>query len=304
MHWPVRPTRWPIVTFGLTAFRDHMRIATLFTPILMTETATSRQLEASLPLLESALAYIRNRHRLSAAEADELRSEVHLCLLRRDALRGFRGQSSLRTYFIAIAHNALRDLRDKSWQKWRPSIEARRLGVVALRLEELLFRDGMHFEDAVRALRTNHRIESSDQEIAALRDRLPLRHRRRFVPVDTAADLPAVEPNQLEVLETEQALAATRVGAALERALMELPAEDRLILKMHFYDGVKIADSARVLDLEQAPLYRRLMKLLGGLRATLSSTGFSSADIDTAVQSGCVPTLHGLAATEHAETRP
>jgi RNA polymerase sigma factor for flagellar operon FliA len=63
------------------------------------------------------------------------------------------------------------------------------------------------------------------------------------------------------------------VEAALRRALDQLPAEDRCILLMRYWQDMSVADIARALSLQQKPLYKRLDKLLGELRRLLTQFG-------------------------------
>jgi RNA polymerase sigma factor for flagellar operon FliA len=57
-----------------------------------------------------------------------------------------------------------------------------------------------------------------------------------------------------------------------------LSAEDRVILRMRFWEGASVADIGRALNLAQKPLYRRLERALGELRRYLESTGMSQTD--------------------------
>ena len=52
-----------------------------------------------------------------------------------------------------------------------------------------------------------------------------------------------------------------------------------MILKLRFWEGLTIADISRALHLEQRPLYRRMDRLLAGLRTTLKSLGVDGGDI-------------------------
>jgi RNA polymerase sigma factor (sigma-70 family) len=236
-------------------------------------------LEGCLPTVEAAVRYVVRRHRLAASDADDLRAEVHVRLLERNVLGAFQHRSELLTYLITTVQRTLFDLRNKSWQKWRPSIEAKRRGPIALLLEQLTVRDGYEFAEACQVLRTNHGVTESEEELAALRDSLPLRTRRRCVGEEAVESLAAPATADTFVLETEQQLLATRLGAALEDALMALPPEDRLVLKMRFYDGVRVSDIARLLVVDQKGLYRRMERLLGQLRSTLAAAGFSEAEL-------------------------
>jgi RNA polymerase sigma factor (sigma-70 family) len=237
-------------------------------------------LEACLPTVNRAVKFVARRSYLSDAETDELRSELYVRLLEKNGLARFEGRSELFSYLVTVTSNLHRDLRDKAWQKWRPSIEAKRQGPVAELLDRLLTREGHAFDEACEILRTNHRVTLGDAALAELRDRIPDRTRRRMVGEEAIASLPASGAEaDLEVLHTEQERVATRLGAALERALAALGDEDQLILKMKFYDGLKVSEIAPLLGLEQKGLYPRLKRLLGQLRATLMAGGFGEAEV-------------------------
>jgi len=57
-----------------------------------------------------------------------------------------------------------------------------------------------------------------------------------------------------------------------------LPDEDRAVIRMLYYEGMSIADTARGLQIEQKRLYPRIKLLLSSLRKTLKSERIS-ADI-------------------------
>jgi len=55
--------------------------------------------------------------------------------------------------------------------------------------------------------------------------------------------------------------------------LRALPCQDRLLIRMHFLDGVGIAEIARCLKVDEQPLRRRLRRVLRDLRGALESQG-------------------------------
>ena len=54
--------------------------------------------------------------------------------------------------------------------------------------------------------------------------------------------------------------------------------EDRVIVRMRFWEGESVADIARALGLPQKPLYRRLERTLAALRRSLEAAGVSQND--------------------------
>lgn len=236
----------------------------------------------NLDLCDRVVRGIAHRHRLSADEAEELRDATRLKLVENDyaVLRQFQGRCSLRTYLTTVVHRHFLDCRNARWGKWRPSIEAKRHGAVAVLLERLMTRDGLSFDQAVEHLRTNHQITQSIEDLYRLSLRFPPRTPRRFVSEDEIAPVPS--PNRPDT-DFEQAQVGARSNAmvkALASALGGLPAQDQIILRMRFQDGAQVSQIARLLNLEPKPLYRRIDHVMKVLRKALEEHGISRADLD------------------------
>jgi RNA polymerase sigma factor for flagellar operon FliA len=238
-------------------------------------------LDPHLPLVEQVVASIARRKCLSPDEADDYASWVRLRLIEDGGavLHKFQGRSSLSTYLTTVLHNLLRDYRIAKWGKWRPSAAARRLGVEAVQLETLLVRDGFSFAEAVAILRHNHGVDLSDGELEELAGRLPSRAPRRFEGEEALARLAGEADGEDRVRQGERCALARRLEEALDAALAGLAHEDRLILKLHLNDDFSLADVARTLHLEQKPLYRRVERLLAGLRSDLEARGVTDGEV-------------------------
>ncbi len=244
---------------------------------------------ANLPIIDAVIGQVCRRQRLTAAEADDFASEVHLHFIERnyDPLRRFEGRSSLRTFLIVVIQRLCLDYRNRTWGRWRPSIEARRLGSIAILIERLMVRDGRSLQEVVETLRTNHGVEM-DAALEALCVKLARRApARQFVPEVEAVNVPA--PLQEDnVLRGEQEFLAKRVQAALDRVRQALPPEDGLILKMRFEDAVPIVNIAAALHLNQKRLYRRLEVLLAMLRKGLEAEGISRDEVTVLFADGAL----------------
>lgn len=233
-------------------------------------------LESALPLVDSIIDFTTRRHRLSQVEAEELASSVRLRLVEHDyhVLRRFNGRSSLRTYLGIVVERICLDLRRSWWGKWRPSVEAQRLGPLAERLEQLLVRDGLSFDEACQILWVNHAVVESERELYALRLRLPSRPPRHFVGVEALATV-AGDDGAIEATAwaDEYLKRAERTRDALARVLATFGQRDRLIIQLRFLHGLTIAEIARGHGLDQKALYRRMEHLLRQLRAALEAEG-------------------------------
>jgi RNA polymerase sigma factor for flagellar operon FliA len=244
---------------------------------------------ASLSVIDDVTGQVCRRHRLSAAEADDFRSEVRLHFIDRDyeVLRRFEHRSTLPTYVSVVVQRLFLDYRNRLWGKWRPSADAKRLGPTAILIERLVARDGWSVAQVVETLRVNHGL-SLDGSLQALCDRLTRRRPRRQVVAEDQADTiesrdPAPDAN---VVRAEHGFLAKRVRAALDRARQALAPEERLILKMRFEDAVPVADIARALHLDQKRLYRTIERLLAQVGDRLEADGISRDEVRTLFAGG------------------
>lgn len=236
---------------------------------------------SSLALIDETLRFVCRRHRCPDDEAEDFRSFVHVKLIDDDyaVLRKFSGRSSLRTYLSVVVGRLLLDYRRQCWGTWRPSAEARRAGPLAVRLDILLYRDGLTLEEAIECLRTNEGVAVGAEELRALAARLPRRVPKRREGEEALATL-GVSAASVErpALAQERDQRAHRLHAALGRAMARIDERERLILRLRFREDLRVADIAGLLGLKAKPLYRQLGDILGGLRAALEREGFSAAD--------------------------
>lgn len=245
-------------------------------------TTTPDQLfRANLPVIESAIRFVAGHYRLSADERDEFASEVRLRLIDNDyeVLRRFEHRSSLKTFLVTVIQRQYLDLRDKTWGKWRPSAEARRLGPVAMRLERMIVRDSMEFGEAVETLRTNLGFSESRDELYAILQKLPVRTTRKVVGEQALVDMEAGGRSDDALMAREEAERRQHVRETIDRVVGELVPQDRLIVKLHYADRMTVADISRLMRLEQKPLYRRLNRIHKELRARLEREGITSAGV-------------------------
>jgi RNA polymerase sigma factor for flagellar operon FliA len=243
---------------------------------------------SQLPFIKRVSDSVCRRHHCTREEADEFASVVQEKLIADDyaVFRKFEGKSRLETYLTTVITRLYFDWRNHLWGKWRPSAEAKRLGPVAVKLEELA-RDGYTFEESCETLRTNLGVVLSRAELADLAAKLPPRTPRRMEGEGSWEEVPAGEPGPDErILEEERGAGRQRVWEALGRAWGKLPDEDRLILKLLFQQGMQAVEVARALHLEQKPLYRRIERLKKSLREELEREGVGRELVAEALGSG------------------
>jgi RNA polymerase sigma factor for flagellar operon FliA len=241
---------------------------------------TGAQVFASeLALIERVIQWVCARRSLRGADAEDFGSTVKLRLIENDyeILARFEGRSSLKTYVAAVISRLYIDYQNQRFGKWRPSAQARRLGPVALRLECLLYRDGLTFEEARAVLQNDAGLAQSAEALYGLSLKLPVRNTRHAARGDDR-ETSDVSNGLSAIEQAERRVLAEKTFVALRRALRGLPARDRVILRLHVETGLSIADVARALGEEQKALYRRRDALYRQLRLDLEKDGIGCGD--------------------------
>jgi RNA polymerase sigma factor (sigma-70 family) len=233
---------------------------------------------AHLPLIERVIAFVIRRRHLRSPDAEDFRSVVMLRLIDSDyrVLAAYQGQAEMKTYLTTVIQRFYLDFQIQRWGKWRASSKAKGLGRLALLIEQLVYRDRLTFEEAYEVLKTDVQVPESRDELYALWQKLP-RHSSRL---DGPQRIVSPAGNGLSELEkAEQQALAARVEAAVCSALSRLPARDFLILRLHWEDGLSIADIARSLKGDQKAFYRTVEKIVEALRNDLEAQGISGEDV-------------------------
>lgn len=240
-------------------------------------------LVANEALIARAVAFVCRRYRFGPDDAEEFRSVVHLRLVENDyaALRAWEGRSSFATYIGVVVQHIALDYRNHLWGKWRASAEAKRLGEVAVELEQLLHRDGKTFDEALSTLAAR-REGVTRESLHALAAKLPRRAaRHREVDLEEAEPYAVTGPVAVEekIRDDERRIAAERLRRLLAASFAKLPDDDRLLLQLRFEQGMTVAQIARALQRDQKLLYRRIDRLMREIRVELERSGVASADV-------------------------
>jgi DNA-directed RNA polymerase specialized sigma24 family protein len=236
-----------------------------------------RLLLDNLSLLENISALTARRFRMDPVEAEDFTSLVKLKMIEDDyrILRRYGGLSKLSSYLSTVVARLAIDYVENLASRWRPSAEARRLGPTALRIEELLVRDGLSLDEAIEILIANEKVAISRDELAAMAARLPARAAHTHASEAVLRSMAAEDGITDRELAKNDAL--DRVLSVLRRVIDGLPQEDRLIITM--LRDTTIPEMARVLNTDQKKLYRRKNRLLDQLRASMEKEGIRSADV-------------------------
>jgi RNA polymerase sigma factor for flagellar operon FliA len=236
-----------------------------------------------LALIERLIGWVCSRRGLRGADAEDFASVVKLRLIENDyeVLARFEGRSSLKTYLVAVVNRIYLDYQVERFGKWRPSAQARRCGDQAMRLERLLYRDGLSLGEAYGVLRDDPAFTLSREDLHELSVRIPFRRGRpHFVSRDgepVPAEAGAVPP---DAERGERQAMAERAFAAIAASLRRLPDADRLFLRFNLEQQLTVAICARTLGREQKSLYRRREEIFAGIRGDLAAAGIVREDVE------------------------
>jgi RNA polymerase sigma factor (sigma-70 family) len=235
---------------------------------------------AHLGLIERLVDWHSRRCHFRREEAEDFASTVKLKLIEDDyrVFRQYQGKSKIETYLTVVVQRLLLDYQNHLWGKRRPSAAAARMGPLAQALERLL-REGHSLDESHEILRGSFGGEVSRDELERIAAQLPPYVPRRIVGEEQLAVVPAAggSPEQ-RIREQERAASYERARAALDRAIAQLPVEDRLIVKL-YGEGLKISEIASVMSCEAKPLYARMKKIWNALRQAMEKEGVHADDI-------------------------
>jgi RNA polymerase sigma factor (sigma-70 family) len=228
---------------------------------------------SQLDVIERVIAWVSSRRGLRGADAEDFASGVKHRLIENDyeILARFEGRSSLKTYLAAVVNRLYLDFQVRRFGKWRPSAQARRLGPVGLRLERLMFRDGLSFDEACGVLQSDPGAKETRDALYAMSQTLAGRMARAVPGAAGTSGGSAAERAERQAL-------AERTFSVIGRSLGRLGARDRIFLRLHLESGFTVAEAARSLGLDQKALYRRRESILKHLRSDLEAEGIGSAD--------------------------
>ena len=234
-------------------------------------------LEIHYNVIQKKLQHLSRRSGLPEHEAEEFRNWALYKLVEDDSriLARWEGRSSFPTFLTVVLVNLMRDYRIHLWGKWRPTAGAKRRGPEAVLLEQLCDRDGLSLDEAIERMRTEHGVSLSRAEIERMASSLTRRTERRRVSEDELLRIPVDGQVECRVEDAERARVEEEILVLMNRLLPSLSAEDRLLLKLYFWEGLSMAAIAPLLGRPQRELYSVRDKCLKMLRRNLEAAGVS-----------------------------
>ncbi|HXH41880.1 MAG TPA: sigma-70 family RNA polymerase sigma factor [Thermoanaerobaculia bacterium] len=240
-------------------------------------------LTSNLAVIERAVSFASRRYRLDPNDAEEFASVVHLKFVENDyaILRAFEARSSFATYISIVIQRLALDYCIHVWGKWHASAEAKRLGSLAIELEQLLHRDGRTVDEALVILAPKHDgvTRESLQRIAGrLPERVP---RHRDVGIEKAESVAVTRPSDVEepLFANDRRRASESLSAIMSAVIARLPEDERLILQLRFEGGMTVPQIARSLGLDQRVTYRRIERRMRDIRTELERSGIAWRDV-------------------------
>ena len=258
--------------------------------------------QSNLALIERAIGRVVRRARLEAADAEDFASAARLHLIEDDyaVLRGFEGRCSLETYITIVAQRFLANERIRAWGRWHESTAAKRQGKLGVLLETLVRRDGRTLQEALPLLRDVEPSLTLAQAEAMLAE-LPERHGRpRAVDSAMVEELVAAEVAEDRVVSAAIRDDSARASQAVREALEQLPMDERMMVRFRFQSNLTVSEIARVMGVEQRPLYRQLERVLRKLRDALTRAGIDARTAADLIGSNLAEMDFGLREVETA----
>jgi RNA polymerase sigma factor (sigma-70 family) len=231
--------------------------------------------------VEAIIRAVCFRNRLKPEDTEDFASEVKLRLVENDyrILRVFTGKSSIETYLTTVIANTVRDLIRERDGRWRPSEEAKRLGEIAERIEELVYRFRYPFHEAYQILTTNFGFKQSEREVREIFFKLKPRE-ERSIRVSCEEEIHDVRGTpEMQMVAAEQNLLENKIACIIDEMREQLSATDRMMLRMAFEDNLKLTVIAEQLRLTRAEVDRRIREVLIGFKRGILQQGINYNDV-------------------------
>lgn len=233
-----------------------------------------------LGLIEQSLDRVCRRKSLSSEHAEEFKSHAKKHLIDQEyrILRLWKGESSLNTYLTVVFIHLADDYLNEIWGKWRPSAVAKRLGELAIKLDQLIHRDRESVQDAVHRLALE--TKQDRRSLESLANQLPPNYGRpRSDDPEILNELP--DNRQTDPAENfERNRAAKAITSTLQKALVEFPEKDRVLLKLFYQEGAPAKRLVTSLGFsDERAVYRQLDHVKERLRSHLLAAGICGKDI-------------------------
>ena len=231
-----------------------------------------------LSLIERISRSVAQRYGYQSDDAEDFSSHVKTRFLDNNyaVLRKFQGRSSLSLYIKTVIHRLWIDYEIKRTGKWRSSSTARKIGPIAVQLEELLYRKRYTFEEAYQILNSRHGTCPPRDTLSLLIQKLPKRWGKASVRMVSLDGLdPAKVTTAAEIQDPKTGERVEILRRVLTDFMDRLAGADRMILKMRFEDDFTFEEIGRLLKKKKLQVYWRIRKLLSDIEKELHAHGLA-----------------------------
>jgi RNA polymerase sigma factor (sigma-70 family) len=202
------------------------------------------------------------------------------------ALREFKEQSKITTYFTTIIAHLVVDIQRKHKGRSRTKERAKAMGPIGDKLYELIFEKGFPVEEAYEYLKENHRITETLEEIEAMVDKIKGRPRAYKGPTegleqpDIKSALGSGDNQEEGVIRKETEALVKRV---LNEVLSELSNEEKFIIRMRFplsedEEPKDLSEIAQILGFTTKAVDSRIRRILAECKERILKYGLSFDD--------------------------
>ena len=246
-------------------------------------------LEKHLSVIDKAIMAACRRHDVLEDQAEEFASHTKLKLIENDyqLIRSFQGKSSFQTYLFTVINRIFIDWLRMIKGRWRPSEYAKRLGSMGIKLEELMARKKLSYQEACYAIKINHGVSLDSSEYRKLADKISKQLLSNPKQVDIPLEEIKVSKSSLKdpVIDKNSQAIREKIASIIKDVRESLDANDKLILKMHFHDNLGISAISRILKLKRHGVDARLKFILVGFKEKIIANGININDARDAINS-------------------
>lgn len=213
-------------------------------------------------------------------------------------VRNYSAKSSFRTYLAAVVIRLLEDFARQKFGRVRPPDWLKKLGRVWVNLFKALCLERFSTNDAIETVSQRHpflsrvNVENAAYEVLA---RIPDCGKKQAVEValneevlekgdqDTGFIEKIEAKTRQEVLEAisqiimgvEKKDISGKMQKALADLKIELSAEERLLLKLCYHEGVSVTQAGKIVGLNRFQVHGKMRRLFARLQAEFDRVGLA-----------------------------
>lgn len=185
------------------------------------------------------------------------------------------------SYLILSIENICKDYYRTQHGRWRPSTKAKELGVLGVKMDDLLNHQRVSVDAACEIIITEMENTGTapppKTELLSIADLIKIKEKRGTINsgsevLEFLAQSKATADDALYVEELNKK--KKKLDDVIMAQCQMISEEDRLIFKMYFEDNHSISNIARILKKDRHQIDRRLKKLLKKFKKKILNRGF------------------------------